>query len=244
MKKALLLLLLSSSLMIAQTTCESKEETFEDLNSITKCSIESSKSGSAKNTRQISVKISAPKTRYLKKRIAPKKMEVKSVESLSTSGISSTSHSTDISNSLAIKENKSINSIALLSNTISAEEVKKAVKFHDISDIPTFDACSKEKGNKKLGCFNTQMSKHIEKHFVYPQDAVINKVEGKVWVRFIIDKNGVVSNIKTLGPKGAKILNDEAERVVSKLPKFAPGKKDGKKVSVKYGFPITFSLEQ
>ena len=242
MKKALLFLLLTSSLMIAQTTCESKEETFEDLNSITKCTIESDKTGKAENTRQISVKISAPKTRYLKKRVIQKKAAATSIGNLNTSGVSNTSHKAEISNSLALNQSNSMNSIALLSNTISAEEVKQAVKFHDIKEIPAFEAC--KKGNNKLGCFNTEMSKHIEKHFNYPQDAVINKTEGKVWVRFIIDKNGLVSNIKTLGPKGAEILNEEAKRVVSKLPKFVPGKKGGENVSVKYGFPITVSLEQ
>ena len=53
-----------------------------------------------------------------------------------------------------------------------------------------------------------------------------------------------VCNIKTLGPRGGKILDNEAIRVVSKLPKFIAGKNKGKKVSVKYGFPISFSLDQ
>ena len=230
--------------MIAQTTCECKEEIFEDLNSITKCSIEPTKTGSKKNTRQISVNISAPKTRYLKRRVVERKMEATSIGELNTSGVLNTNHESSISSKLVAKKNIVVNKIALLSNTISAEEVKLAVKFHDTSKIPAFTSCSKEKGDKRLGCFNTEMVKHIEKHFHYPQEAVINKLEGKVWVRFIIDKQGYVSNIKTLGPKGGEILNEEAVRVVSKLPRFIPGKKDGKQVSVKYGFPISFSLEQ
>ena len=87
------------------------------------------------------------------------------------------------------------------------------------------------------------MIKHIQKHFRYPNQAVIDKTQGDVWIRFIIDKNGNVTNIKALGPQNGKILEQEAIRVVSKLPKFIPGKKEGNETSVKYGFPISFSLE-
>ncbi len=87
------------------------------------------------------------------------------------------------------------------------------------------------------------MMKHIQEYFSYPEKALINKIKGKVWVRFIIDQDGNVTNIKALGPKGGKILNDEAIRVVSNLPKFEPAYKNGKQISVKYGFPINFSLE-
>lgn len=87
------------------------------------------------------------------------------------------------------------------------------------------------------------MIKHIQEHFKYPNQAIINKTQRDVWVRFIIDKSGNISNIKALGPQNGKILEQEAIRVVSKLPKFIPGTKDTKKTSVKYGFPISFSLE-
>ena len=244
MKNALLLLLLILTFtVVAQNTCES-EAVIEDFNSITKCSVESTKSGNNKSSRQISVNISAPKTRFLKKRVIAKKQAATGLGSLNTSGIGNTNHKTDISNSLALKQNKTIDNVALLSKTLSAEELKNAVKFHDISNIPTFESCKSVKGKDKLGCFNKEMIKHIEKHFNYPQEAVVSKIQGKVWVRFVIDKEGGISNIKTLGPKGAKILDEEAVRVVSHLPKFIPGEKDGKKVSVKYGFPISFSLEQ
>ena len=245
MKKILLLIVLIANILTGQETCESKEETFEDLNSITKCSFKPTKKGDGKQTRQIAVKISAPKKRYLKKRAVIKKEVARGVTGLSTSGISKTEHSSDISNSLAIKkEDKAINSILALSNSLSKEEIKKAVRFTETSDIPKFSNCEGVKGNESLNCFNTEMVKHIEKHFNYPIDAVIKKIEGKVWVRFIIDTDGNVSNIKTLGPKGGKILDNEAIRVVSKLPKFIAGKNKGKKVSVKYGFPISFSLDQ
>jgi len=244
MRKALILLLFSSSFMIAQKTCESKEEAFEDLNTITKCTIESSKSEDKKNTRQISVQISAPKTRYLKRRVQSKKEAVtSSVGNLNTSGVSNTNH-TGIASSLELKENKAISNVALIKNTLSGKELKNAVRFHEATEIPVFKSCSSLKKQDRLDCFNKEMVHHIEKHFNYPHEAIINKTQGKVWVRFVIDKEGNISNIKTLGPKGGEILNNEAVKVVSKLPNFVPGTKNGKKVSVKYGFPISFSLDQ
>ncbi|WBX73724.1 energy transducer TonB [Tenacibaculum pacificus] len=88
------------------------------------------------------------------------------------------------------------------------------------------------------------MMLHIQKHFRYPNDAVISKTQGEVWIRFIIDENGTVTNIKTLGPENGEVLIDEAIRVVSNLPKFTPAMKKGKKVHSKFGFPINFSLEE
>lgn len=88
------------------------------------------------------------------------------------------------------------------------------------------------------------MVKHIQKHFRYPSQAVKESIQGEVWVRFIIDKNGQVKNIKTLGPTNGELLNNEAVRVVSQLPQFIPAIKQGGNTSVKYGFPIMFALDE
>ena len=69
------------------------------------------------------------------------------------------------------------NNIATLTNKLSAEEVKKAYRFNSIDKIPLFTACKGTKGNKSLDCFNTEMVKHIQKHFSYPYEAAINKID-------------------------------------------------------------------
>lgn len=236
----LLFLLLSSSVLISQETCDSPEEsTLEDLNSITKCTIKPSKKSNGKRARQISVNVSAPKRRFLKKRRAEKKALATGVEGVKTSGVNGINHSSEISKELELK-----NVMANLSNKLSAEEVRKADRFSTVDEIPVFAECSSTSGDDRLDCFNTEMVKHIQKHFNYPSEAVIKKIEGEVWVRFIIDKNGNVTNIKALGPENGDILKAEAIRVVSKLPTFVAGVKKGKNTSVKYGFPINFSLNQ
>lgn len=233
MRKVIFLLLLTFTYIVTaqKESCESPEgSVVEDLNSITKCTIKPSKSPGDKKARQISVRVSAPK-RFLKKR-------KKDATSLNGSGITATGGE-EISKSVALKTN-----LSALTNTLSKEEIRSAQKFSTVDEVPSFTACKGEKGSDKVDCFNMEMIKHIQEHFSYPNEAMINKIEGEVWVRFIIDKDGNVTNIKALGPKGGKLLKDEAIRVVSNLPRFTPGVKDGKVTSVKYGFPINFSLEE
>ncbi len=229
-------LMMVSTLAWAQQdeTCDTDEKLVDDLNSITKCTVKQTKNKKDKKSRQISVRVSASKKRFLKRR---KKNAATEANQLGSSGISAVQNPTNLSKSLKIKTN-----LAALKNSLSREELRQAQKFATVDAIPAFPSCNS--GNKdQLDCFNDEMIKHIQEYFAYPDEALLNKQEGEVWVRFIIDTKGNVTNIKTLGPKGGKILNDEAIRVVSNLPKFTPAMKDGEPVSVKYGFPINFSLE-
>ena len=225
-----------------EEVCESPDTAEVDLNSITKCAITPLKNSKDKRSRQIKVKVSG-RRRMLKKRT------IASANSLSTSsGIASSTVKKESVNlgqiSSIQKEDNVKQHIENLKNKLSKEEVSKALRFTTVDKIPTFKACEKVKRNDKSDCFNNEMIKHISKHFSYPGAALISQTEGEVWVRFIIDKDGYVKNIKALGPDEGEVLNNEAIRVVSKLPRFKPAKKDGKRTSVKYGFPINFSLEE
>ncbi|MFY7670711.1 energy transducer TonB [Tenacibaculum sp. MEBiC06402] len=245
--KVLVVVLLASLNLFGQETCDTpKENAVEDLNSIsiTKCSIKPSKKGKSKRSRQITVRVSASK-RFLKKRQAVKKKQaVASSTSLNTSGVSEIETTPSISSSLSLKKKSAATDIAALTNSMSLEEVRKAERFTTVDELPLFTGCKKAKKGDMVDCFNEEMIKHIQKHFRYPAEAVANMVQGEVWVRFIIDSNGDVRNIKTLGPENAEILDEEAKRVVTQLTSFTPAKKDGKPVAVKYGFPINFSLEE
>lgn len=236
-----ILLVVFTKTASAQETCSSPEESLQDLNSITKCTIKPSKKTKNKRARFISVKVSAPKRRFLKKRAISEKNAVSSANSLKSSNLKTlnTNNSTEFTKTLELRK-----SVANLTNNLSAEEVRNASRFMDIDNIPTFKQCKGTKGDKAMDCFNTEMISHIQKHFNYPGEAIVKKIEGDVWVRFIIDKNGNVTNIKALGPKNGELLELEAKRVASKLPKFIPASNKGKTVASKYGFPINFSLNQ
>ena len=81
-------------------------------------------------------------------------------------------------------------------------------------------------------------------NLTYPFDAAAEGIEGRVWVRFIIDEDGYVSNITTSGPQNGALLEEEAERLVKLLPKFIPGKHNDEYVNVEYFIPIDFHLDE
>jgi len=115
-----------------------------------------------------------------------------------------------------------------------------SVPFSVVEHVPIYPGC---KGNKdKLRqCFNSKILAHIQNNFKYPETAKELGIHGKVFVLFVIDKNGYVSNIRTRGPD--KSLEKEAERIIGLLPKMTPGKQRGKAVKVPYSIPIRFTIE-
>lgn len=122
-------------------------------------------------------------------------------------------------------------------------DIPDELPFAVIEDIPLFPGCETVPKAKRLDCFNEKMAAHISKHFSYPQNAADEGTQGRVQVQFVIDKQGNVTEVKMRGPKGGELLEKEAQRIISKLPKFTPGKQRGKPVRVKYGVPINFKLQ-
>ena len=85
------------------------------------------------------------------------------------------------------------------------------------------------------------MMKFIQKNVRYPAIAKEYGIQGKVFVQFIVDKSGAVTNVKIV--RGVdKHLDAEAVRVVKSLPKYKPGKQRGKPVRVMFTIPINFTL--
>ncbi len=64
--------------------------------------------------------------------------------------------------------------------------------------------------------------------------------EDRITLSFVVERDGSLSNIEILRSKGDKQLEDEAIRIIRKMPKWIPGKQRGKVVKVKYTIPITF----
>ncbi len=88
------------------------------------------------------------------------------------------------------------------------------------------------------------ISKYISSNIVYPEEAKKQKIEGTVIVKFTVDKSGKVTDVYIDKDKSAEsLLNEEAIRVVSEMPKWEPGKQRGKKVQVEMSVPIAFKLK-
>jgi TonB family protein len=83
--------------------------------------------------------------------------------------------------------------------------------------------------------------KFIGENISYPKECLDNKIEGKVYVKFAVMKDGSIKDIKVL--KGAhKLLDQEAIRVIQSMPKWTPGKQRGKDVNVYYTLPVNFTI--
>ena len=76
----------------------------------------------------------------------------------------------------------------------------------------------------------------------YPPDALENGIEGTVILRFVVTATGDVSRI-TVIRKADPLLDAEAVRVVSMMPRWRPGKQDGNPVAVYFALPVIFSIK-
>ena len=106
------------------------------------------------------------------------------------------------------------------------EDTGEAQIFQVVEDMPAFP------GN---------VTKWISKNVKYPVLAMENGIQGKVFVQFVIEKDGSITDVKVSRGVDAS-LDKEAVRVVKAMPKWKPGKQRCKPVRVSYTLPIFFQL--
>lgn len=89
---------------------------------------------------------------------------------------------------------------------------------------------------------NEALMKFISKNLKYPKSAIKDDIQGKVYVKFIVDKNGFVKDAHIA--KGVREdLDKAALDVVNKMLQWKPGTQKGKTVEVKFTLPIAFRLQ-
>lgn len=86
------------------------------------------------------------------------------------------------------------------------------------------------------------MMKYIMENIKYPKQAMKEGIQGRVTVSFIVEKDGRVSNVRLLRSVQSA-LDKEAIRVVKSMPKWTPGKHNGKPVRVRFNLPVMFKLK-
>ncbi|MCZ4695871.1 energy transducer TonB [Ancylomarina euxinus] len=118
------------------------------------------------------------------------------------------------------------------------EIVDETEIFVVVEDMPIFrpDICS------SMAEGNIELNKHIQKSIKYPALAQENGITGRVFVRFIVGRDGKVKNAEILRGIDPS-LDQEALRVIRNLPAFAPGKQRGVPVQVTYSASINFVLQ-
>ncbi len=86
-----------------------------------------------------------------------------------------------------------------------------------------------------------EIMRYIQENIKYPQSAKANKIEGRVFVSFVVEKDGSITNAAVM--RGIdKECDAEALRVVSSMPKWTPGQQDGKNVRTQFTIPIYYKL--
>ena len=113
----------------------------------------------------------------------------------------------------------------------SADESKAEKIFDEVDMVPEYPGGMKE-------CF-----RFLAMNLRYPVKAIENHIEGNVAVRFVVEKDGSLSGMHVL--QGADpYLDAEALRVIGSMPKWNPGRVDGKPVRTRFVLPIVFKLQE
>lgn len=113
--------------------------------------------------------------------------------------------------------------------TSTAQTKKNDMVFDVVEEMPQFPGGQ------------IAMMKYIMENMKYPKQAMKEGIQGRVTVRFIVEKDGSISDVRPI-LSVHPLLNKEAVRVVESMPKWTPGKQNGKPVRVRFNLPVMFKL--
>ena len=120
--------------------------------------------------------------------------------------------------------------IPLGTKNVQVDEDVDQTVFEIVEENPEFPG-----GDKALTAF-------LLKNTVYPESAVDNGIQGRVMVNFVVERDGSVSGVEIL-KGGDPALDKEALRVVKLMPKWKPGRQQGKAVRTRFRVPVVFRLQ-
>ena len=118
----------------------------------------------------------------------------------------------------------------LAQKTVVSQKDQKEEPFNVVEDMPAFP------GGMEA------MIQFLSSNIQYPADAQKQKVDGRVLVKFVVEKDGSITEVKVIKPAFPS-LDAEAIRVVKAMPKWKPGYQNGQAVRVQFAMPINFSLK-
>lgn len=133
--------------------------------------------------------------------------------------------------------------IALIDEIPEASD--EIMNFVNVENKPVFPGCEDEPTeDARFLCFQTQIQTTLAKEFVFPEMSKQMGSQGKVWIDFVIERNGAVSNVTVARTSGDEYIDKEAVRSVKEgLPKFIPAKSGGRAVRMRYTVPINARLQ-
>ncbi|MDO6676070.1 TonB family protein [Tenacibaculum sp. 1_MG-2023] len=213
-----ILLLFVTIALKAQEVCTTPEDNAVDLNiiSVNKCEIVNKK----QNSRERTTKALTARNRIKKIRKTPQKNQ-SSLSNPSKVSIVTTN------NDLSIKT--------------SLKSQTKELLFSVVEQVPLFPKCKNSSNEKAKKCFKDNMQKHFSKNY-YPEVFSEEGIRGRVLIQFTIDVYGKPKNIQVVSSKPSKVITNEINRIINKLPQLESGKEKGIPVNVTYSFPINLIL--
>ncbi|MBI1225225.1 MAG: TonB family protein [Bacteroidetes bacterium] len=112
-----------------------------------------------------------------------------------------------------------------------------------VENQPLFPGCESETDKKLLNeCSKNKFEKFFLDNYEYPAIAKANRIQGVVYVKFVVEKDGTISDPTVVRDIGAG-CGEEAVRVVKLMPNWIPGKQRGVPVRVQMTMPVTFRLQ-
>lgn len=156
---------------------------------------------------------------------APKKVEVKVIADL----LQVVTNDTKITTEVDFAEFDD-NTDFIQTVEVKEEEIEEDQPFLFAETMPSFQG----------GDLNTFRA-WVQENVVFPQIALENGIQGRVVLSFVIEKDGRLTNIQVLQTPD-RSLSEEAIRVLSKSPKWSPGKQRNQVVRVKYTLPVDFRV--
>lgn len=124
------------------------------------------------------------------------------------------------------------------------EALEDPIPFAVVESVPVFPGCEAFKDNEdRKNCFQKQLLRYVSENFVYNERARELKIQGRIIISFVVEKNGQVSNVR-VARSVDPWLDDEGVRVISGLPKIEPAKQRGKPVRMSFVVPIKIELKE
>jgi protein TonB len=139
----------------------------------------------------------------------------------------------DIKDELVLEETEADENTKVDIDAFAQEEKEEENEqiFISVEEMPTFDG-------EGINAFRN----YIQRNLIYPEIARENGIEGTIYTRFIVNKNGQVEEISIL--RGVDPALDEAVvQAIKNSPKWQPGRQRGKAVNVSFTMPVIFSLD-
>ncbi|WP_285010341.1 M56 family metallopeptidase [Pedobacter faecalis] len=161
----------------------------------------------------------------------------------SLAGVSTNKHNTNIVDLAGYERLQKVHIRGYVDSSpknVQTNDTEDSVKGGDnVPDTKIYDFVSLERQPTYPGGFE-QFYEWVQKTIVFPEEAKRNSVNGRVYLSFVVEKDGTLTDIKVERKLGYG-TDEEAMRVLSNSQKWIPGMQNGEVVRVKFNIPILFS---